>query len=111
MRLHHERVAVVADPVSEVSKGGIHLPTESGQEIWLFGVVAMVGSGRRSELTGELIPIDLEVGDRVWFHRHSGVPIELQDQKYIILAPQEIHGVLDKDDEPDKEDESDKDDE
>jgi chaperonin GroES len=92
-RLSHERVAVIADPVSETSKAGL-IVTEAGQAPWRFGTVSHIGTGRRSELTGELIPIDLEVGDRVWFHKHSGVPIELQDEEYVILSPQEIHGVL-----------------
>jgi chaperonin GroES len=92
-KLFHERVAVIADPVSETSKAGL-IVTEAGQSIWRYGVVTHVGTGRRSELTGELIPIDLQIGDRVWFHKHSGVPIELQDQEYVILSLQEIHGVL-----------------
>lgn len=91
-RLNDDRVAVLADAVSEVTETGLFVP-DSGQNPLRYGVVAVVGSGRRAD-TGR-VPIDFLVGERVFFHKHSGQPMEIEGLEYVVLAPAEIIGVVD----------------
>jgi chaperonin GroES len=90
-RLNDDRVAVLADAVSEVTETGLFVP-DSGQNPLRYGVVAVVGSGRRAD-TGR-VPIDFLVGERVFFHKHSGQPMEIEGLEYVVLAPAEIIGVV-----------------
>ena len=92
-KLLDERVAILADEVAETNAAGLYV-LESGQELLRYGTVAAVGIGRRSEHTGELVPADVAVGDRVFFHRMSGQPLKVEDTEYIFLSPREIIGVV-----------------
>lgn len=92
--LMSDRVAVIADELETKTESGIHLP-ESALD-WnepRYGTVAHVGIGHRSEATGELVPIDLEPGDRVFFHKRSGEDWRFEGVDYKVLSPGEIIGV------------------
>lgn len=90
-KLNDDRVAVCAEEASETTEGGLYVP-DGGQNPLRYGVVAAVGTGRRAD-TGR-VPIDFEAGERVFFHRHSGQPMEIEGDEYVILAPQEIIGTV-----------------
>ena len=68
----HDRVVVKRIDAEEETKGGIIIP-DSAKEKPSQGEITAVGPGGRDE-AGELIPIDLKVGDRVLFGgcRHRG---------------------------------------
>jgi chaperonin GroES len=93
-RLLDERVAVIADPLEEQTDSGLFVP-ESGQSPLRYGVVAKIGSGRRSEHTGEPVPMDVQPGDKVFFPRLAGQPLKVEDVEYVFLSPREIMGVVD----------------
>lgn len=88
------RIAVTDDPSEEKTESGLFVP-ESGQEVLKYGTVVKVGSGRRSDTTGELIPIDVAEGAKVFYHRASGQPLKIEGTDYRILGPTEIIGVVD----------------
>src|SRR2546430_16782229 len=56
-----------------------------------------VGPGGRDE-TGRLIPIDLEVGDRVLFGKWSGTEVKIDGIEYLIMKESDIMGVFDESD-------------
>lgn len=89
-RLNDDRVAVLADEISETTETGLIVP-DSGQNPIRYGIVSNVGTGRRSD-TGR-VPIDFEVGQRVFFHRFSGQVMEIEGTEYVMLAPNEIIGT------------------
>ena len=95
--LLEDRVAVLADEVSEMNEAGLYVP-ESGGEVIRYGTVHSVGVGRISE-HGERIYPDVEVGDRVFFNRYSGSPITVDGTEYLFLATREIIGVIIENDE------------
>ena len=92
-KLQGDRVSVIADPVVTTTASGLELPESAVNNVPRYGTVAEVGTGHRSEQTGELIPIDLEPGDRVFFHRVSGEVWEIEGTDYLVLNPREIIGV------------------
>lgn len=93
-KLFEDRIAVIADADEDVTKGGIILPPDSsGREQMRYGTVAVVGVGHRAD-SGELVPIDVNVGARVFWSRHSGSQITIDEQEYIFLASREVVGVV-----------------
>ena len=57
------------------------------------GEITAVGPGGRDE-SGKLIPIDLQVGDRVLFGKWSGTEVKLDGQELLIMKESDIMGVL-----------------
>ena len=87
----HDRVLVRRIAEQEKTAGGIIIP-DTAKEKPQEGEVVAVGSGRREK--GELIPLDVKVGDRILFGKYSGSEIKLDDQEYLILREEEILAKL-----------------
>ena len=49
------------------------------------GHVLAVGPGRRSDQTGELIPVDVDVGDVVVYSKYGGTEITVDGDDVLIL--------------------------
>jgi chaperonin GroES len=88
----HDRVVVKRIDAEAKSKGGIIIP-DTAQEKPSQGEIAAVGPGGRDE-SGKLIPIDLEVGDRVLFGKWSGTEVTIEGQELLIMKESDIMGVL-----------------
>jgi chaperonin GroES len=89
----HDRVVVKRIDAEAKSAGGIIIP-ETAQEKPSQGKVTAVGPGGRDE-AGKLIPIDLEVGDRVLFSKWSGTEVQIEGVDLLIMKESDIMGVLD----------------
>lgn len=83
----HDRVIVKRIEEKESVKGGIIIP-DTAKEKPQEGEIVAVGSGKREK--GELIPLDVKVGDRILFGKYSGNEIKIDDQEYLILKEDEI---------------------
>ena len=88
----HDRVVVKRIDAEAKSKGGIIIP-DTAQEKPSQGEITAVGPGGRDE-SGKLIPIDLEVGDRVLFGKWSGTEVTIDGQELLIMKESDIMGVL-----------------
>ena len=88
----HDRVLVKRLEEKETVKGGIIIP-DSAKEKPQEGEVIAVGNGRREK--GELIPLDVKVGDRILFGKYSGTEIKLDGEEYLIVREDEVLGILD----------------
>jgi chaperonin GroES len=83
-----DRILVKPLAKEEVTRGGIVLPDtvkEKPQE----GEVIAVGAGKRSE-KGELIPMDLKVGDIVLYAKYGGTEIKLEGEEYMIRRESDV---------------------
>ena len=89
----HDRVVVKRIDAESKSSGGIIIP-DTAQEKPSQGEVVAVGPGGRDE-AGKLIPIDIEVGDRVLFGKWSGTEVKLDGVDLLIMKESDIMGVLD----------------
>lgn len=87
-----DRILVEEDKREEVSQGGIILP-EQVQEKPMIGTVRRVGKGRVME-SGEVFPMEVQVGDRVMFGKYAGTDIKIDGVKLMILRESEILGVV-----------------
>ncbi|MEZ5787140.1 MAG: co-chaperone GroES [Xanthobacteraceae bacterium] len=88
----HDRVVVKRIEAEEKSAGGIIIP-DTAKEKPQQGEVIAVGPGGRDE-TGKLIPLDVQVGDRVLFGKWSGTEVKLDGVDYLIMKESDILGVL-----------------
>ena len=93
-RLFEDRIAVLPDEEDDKTEGGIILVSDNAKESMRYGTVAVVGVGHRSDHDGQIIPIDVRVGDRVFWSRPSGSTIKIEDMEYLFLASREIVGVV-----------------
>ena len=89
----HDRVVVKRIEAEEKTAGGIIIP-DTAKEKPYQGEVIAVGPGGREE-TGKLIPIDVQVGDRVLFGKWSGTEVTIDGQEFLIMKESDIMGIID----------------
>jgi chaperonin GroES len=53
-----------------------------------------VGPGRRSEQTGELVPMDVAEGDTVVYSKYGGTEITVGGEDLLILNARDVLGIL-----------------
>ena len=88
----HDRVVVRRIDAEDKSKGGIIIP-DTAKEKPSQGEIVAVGPGGRDE-AGRVIPIDLEVGDRVLFGKWSGTEVKIDNAELLIMKESDIMGVV-----------------
>lgn len=87
-----DRVLVRVDEEETKTKGGILLP-DTAQKKSQKGTVIAVGTGKLLD-NGSRVPFDVKVGDHVLFAKYSGVDVEEDGEKYLLLAERDILGIL-----------------
>ena len=88
----HDRVVIKRIEAEGKTAGGIIIP-DTAKEKPSQGEVITVGPGGRDE-SGKLIPIDVQVGDRVLFGKWSGTEVKIDGQDLLIMKESDIMGVL-----------------
>jgi chaperonin GroES len=88
----HDRIVVKRIDAEDKTAGGIIIP-DTAKEKPSQGEIVAVGPGGRDE-AGNLIPIDLNVGDRVLFGKWSGTEVKLDGRDLLIMKESDIMGVL-----------------
>jgi chaperonin GroES len=88
----HDRVVVKRIDPEEKSAGGIIIP-DTAKEKPSQGEITAVGPAGRDE-NGNLIPIDLKIGERVLFGKWSGTEVVLDGSELLIMKESDIMGVL-----------------
>ena len=83
---------VKASEGEETTASGIVIP-DTAKEKPQFGEVLAVGPGRRSEQTGELIPLDVKVGDTVVYSKYGGTEITIDGEDLLILTSRDVLAV------------------
>jgi chaperonin GroES len=89
----HDRVLVRRIDAEEKTAGGIIIP-DTAKEKPQEGEIVAAGSGGRNE-QGQLIPIDVKLGDRVLFGKWSGTEVKIDGQDYLIMKESDLLGVVD----------------
>jgi chaperonin GroES len=89
----YDRIVVKRIEEKEQMQGGLYIP-DSAKEKPQEGEVAAVGKGKRLE-DGKLVPLDVQVGDRILFGKYSGSEIKIDGDEYMIMREDEVLGILD----------------
>ena len=72
----------------EVLSSGIVIP-DTAKEKPNQGEVVAAGPGRRDE-DGNVIPMEVAVGDRVLYAKYTGQEIKVENEEYIVLKENDI---------------------
>ena len=89
----YDRLVVKRIEEKETLQGGLYIP-DSAKEKPQEGEVVAIGKGKRLE-DGKVIPLDVQVGDRILFGKYSGSDIKLDGEEYLIMREDEVLGILD----------------
>src|SRR4051794_25714017 len=82
-----DRIVVRPSEAEEKTASGLVIP-DTAKEKPQQGEVLAVGPGRRSEQTGDLIPLDVKVGDVVVYSKYGGTEItEGGEDPLLLTAP------------------------
>jgi chaperonin GroES len=76
----------------EQKVGGLFIP-DSAKEKPQEGEVVAVGKGKRLE-DGKVIPLDVQVGDRILFGKYSGQSVKVEGTEYLVMREDDIMGVV-----------------
>ena len=93
LRPLEDRVVVQANEAEQTTASGLVIP-DTAKEKPQEGTVIAVGAGRRSENTGEIIPLDEKEGDRVVYSKYGGTEIKVEGEELLILSARDVLAVL-----------------
>jgi chaperonin GroES len=88
----YDRILVKRIEEQETTRNGIVIP-DSAKEKPQEGEVIALGHGKRLD-NGELVALDVKVGDRILFGKYSGSETKLDGTEYIIMREDDVLGVL-----------------
>src|SRR5437660_10674832 len=84
-----DRIVVRPNEAEQTTVSGLVIP-DTAKEKPQQGEVLAVGPGRRSEQTGEVIPLDLKVGDTVIYSKYGGTEITIDGEELLILTGRDV---------------------
>ncbi|MBY5771542.1 MULTISPECIES: co-chaperone GroES [Rhizobium] len=90
----HDRVVIRRAEGDVKSKGGIIIP-DTAKEKPQQGEVVAVGPGLRDK-GGNLVPLDVEVGDLILFGKWSGAEVTIDGETLLIMKETDIMGIVEK---------------
>jgi chaperonin GroES len=88
----HDRVLVRRLEEEETTAGGIIIP-DTAKEKPMQGEILAVGPGARDD-KGEIVPLDVKVGDKVLFGKWSGSEVKIDGEELAIMKESDLMGVL-----------------
>ncbi len=88
----HDNLIVEATAPKEATVSGIIIP-DSGKEKPEHGKVVAIGQGKRGD-DNELVPVAVNVGDKVMFSKYGFDEIKINGEEYYIISESNILGVI-----------------
>jgi chaperonin GroES len=90
-----DRIVVKASEAEAVTASGLVIP-DTAKEKPQQGEVLAVGPGRRSEQSGDIIPVDVSVGDIVVYSKYGGTEITVEGDDLLILNARDVLAIVKK---------------
>ena len=87
-----DRIVVRPAEAEEKTASGLVIP-DTAKEKPQEGKVMAVGPGRRSD-SGELIPLDINVGDTVVYSKYGGTEVSQDGEDVLILSGRDILAIV-----------------
>ncbi len=84
-----DRIVVRSSEAESTTASGLVIP-DTAQEKPQQGEVIAVGPGRRSEHSGDIIPVDVAVGDTVVYSKYGGTEITVEGEELLILNARDV---------------------
>ena len=86
-----DRVVVEPDPDYETTAAGFIIAYDDDPT--RYGTVVLTGPGRTTK-KNVVIPVDLQVGDRVMFVKGTGTAVTVDGQKLLLFKEDELIGTV-----------------
>jgi chaperonin GroES len=90
-----DRIVVRPGESEETTASGLVIP-DTAKETPEQGEVLAAGPGRRSEQTGEVIPLGVSVGDTVVYSKYGGTEITVDGEDLLILQSRDVLAIVKK---------------
>jgi chaperonin GroES len=84
-----DRIVVRASESEATTASGLVIP-DTAKEKPQQGEVLAVGPGRRAEQTGDIVPMDVKVGDTVVYSKYGGTEITIDGEDLLILTARDV---------------------
>ena len=88
-----DRIVVKPGESEETTASGLVIP-DTAQEKPQQGEVLAVGPGKRSEQTGDVIPVDVSKGDTVIYSKYGGTEITVDGDDLLILSARDVLAIV-----------------
>jgi chaperonin GroES len=88
-----DRIVVRPAEAEQTTVSGLVIP-DTAKEKPQQGEVLAVGPGRRSEQSGEVIPLDVKVGDIVIYSKYGGTEITVDGEDVLILTSRDVLATI-----------------
>ena len=88
-----DRIVVRPSESEATTASGLVIP-DTAKEKPQQGDVLAVGPGRRSDNTGEIVPMDVAVGDTVVYSKYGGTDITVEGEDLLILNARDVLAVV-----------------
>jgi chaperonin GroES len=90
-----DRIVVKPNEAEERTASGLVIP-DTAKEKPQQGAVLAVGPGKRSDQSGELIPMDVKVGDTVLYSKYGGTEITVDGDDLLVLSARDVLAIVEK---------------
>jgi len=87
-----DRVLVRPAPKEEKTSTGLYI-SSGAQEKPQKGEVIAVGAGKLND-KGERVPMDVQVGDQVFYGKFGGNEVKVDGQDYLLLRADDIYAII-----------------
>lgn len=84
-----DRIVVRPSEAEQTTASGLVIP-DTAKEKPQQGEVIAVGTGRRAENTGDIVPMDVAVGDTVVYSKYGGTEIAIDGEDLLILNQRDV---------------------
>jgi len=88
-----DRIVVRPSDSESTTASGLVIP-DTAKEKPQQGDVLAVGPGRRSEQTGDLVPMDVAEGDTVVYSKYGGTEITVGGEDLLILNARDVLAIV-----------------
>ena len=90
-----DRIVVRANESEATTASGLVIP-DTAKEKPQQGEVLAVGPGRRSDQTGDIIAMDVALGDTVVYSKYGGTEITIDGEDLLILTSRDVLAKVNK---------------
>jgi chaperonin GroES len=90
-----DRLVVKPNEAEQTTASGLVIP-DTAKEKPQQGEVLAVGTGKRSEQTGEIIPLDVSVGDTVLYSKYGGTEVTVDGDDLLVLSARDVLAIVEK---------------
>jgi chaperonin GroES len=88
-----DRIVVKPNEAETQTASGLVIP-DTAKEKPQQGSVLAVGPGKRSDTSGDLIPLDIKVGDTVLYSKYGGTEVTVNGDDLLVLNARDVLAIV-----------------